>query len=329
LQENLVNVVGIDPDTGFARRPIDNVGVQYGLAALRAGQITVDDFLELNRQIGGFDIDGNWQPERSSMTDDLAALMYEIGAVNGRGAADLTPLVDVRIDVDVVPVLGFHDQHRPYSFQERLDRTFGTHASQEIWNGVALPSDALTQADAWATALRGLTAEERAAAMDKWLTAVERDRSSTPLAAKIVRDRPKDLQDRCTLNGWDDSDTSVAGQLCASPAFSTLYSTPRSVAGEDIANDTQKCALKPLRAQDYYPIQFDAAQWATLRSVFPTGVCDWTKPGPGQVGATPWMTYQDDNGKVVYGGRPIGSAPASSGVGWTNGSFDSWTRPRG
>jgi hypothetical protein len=31
-----VNIYGRDPATGFARRAIDNVGVQYGLAALNA-----------------------------------------------------------------------------------------------------------------------------------------------------------------------------------------------------------------------------------------------------------------------------------------------------
>ena len=37
LQDINVNVLGVDPDTGFARRPLDNVGIQYGLAALNAG----------------------------------------------------------------------------------------------------------------------------------------------------------------------------------------------------------------------------------------------------------------------------------------------------
>ena len=50
---------GVDPDTGFARRPLDNVGIQYGLAALNAGVIDVDQFLDLNEHIGGYDIDGN------------------------------------------------------------------------------------------------------------------------------------------------------------------------------------------------------------------------------------------------------------------------------
>src|SRR6516225_9460259 len=31
LYDHLVNVFGRDPATGFARRPIDNIGVQYGL----------------------------------------------------------------------------------------------------------------------------------------------------------------------------------------------------------------------------------------------------------------------------------------------------------
>ena len=35
--EQLVNQLGRDPATGFVRRPLDNIGVQYGLAALEAG----------------------------------------------------------------------------------------------------------------------------------------------------------------------------------------------------------------------------------------------------------------------------------------------------
>src|SRR5262249_28171862 len=42
------NVYGVDPVTGFALRPFDNVGVQYGLEALQAGVITPEQFLDLN-----------------------------------------------------------------------------------------------------------------------------------------------------------------------------------------------------------------------------------------------------------------------------------------
>ena len=34
------NVYGINPVTGFALRPFDNVGVQYGLEALNRAQIS-------------------------------------------------------------------------------------------------------------------------------------------------------------------------------------------------------------------------------------------------------------------------------------------------
>ena len=37
VYDHTVNVYGVNPATGFAGRPLDNVGVQYGLSALNAG----------------------------------------------------------------------------------------------------------------------------------------------------------------------------------------------------------------------------------------------------------------------------------------------------
>ena len=45
--------------------------------------------------------------------------------------------------------------------------------------------------------------------------------------------------------------------------------------------------------------------------MFPTGVCDWSKPGVDQQDTVPWQTYQDARGRVIYGGRPLGPAPRS------------------
>jgi len=59
VQDMRVNIYGRNPATGFARKPQDNVGLQYGLAALNTRAITVDEFLDLNEKIGGNDIDGN------------------------------------------------------------------------------------------------------------------------------------------------------------------------------------------------------------------------------------------------------------------------------
>src|SRR5690349_15764777 len=59
--------------TGFAYRPTDNVGVQYGLNALNQDWITVADFLELNAAIGGFDVDGRPQSQRMAADPDALA----------------------------------------------------------------------------------------------------------------------------------------------------------------------------------------------------------------------------------------------------------------
>ena len=40
-----------------------------------------------------------------------------------------------------------------------------------------------------------------------------------------------------------------------------------------------KCALKPLNWRDY-PVTFSDDEKATLRRAFPSGVCDYRRPGP-------------------------------------------------
>jgi hypothetical protein len=50
---------------GFANRPLDTVGIQYGLKALMNGQITPAQFVDLNVKVGGHDIDYNAQPQRT------------------------------------------------------------------------------------------------------------------------------------------------------------------------------------------------------------------------------------------------------------------------
>src|SRR5205085_9068647 len=57
---------------GFANRPLDTVGIQYGLKALANGQITPAQFVDLNAKVGGHDIDYNTQPQRT--VADPAAL---------------------------------------------------------------------------------------------------------------------------------------------------------------------------------------------------------------------------------------------------------------
>jgi hypothetical protein len=76
-------------------------------------------------------------------------------------------------------------------------------------------------------------------------------------------------------------------------AMFPVASNTRLVAGEPLAMPDTKCALKPLNFADY-PVSFSAAQQAELRAAFPTGVCDYRRPGPGaHRPAGAWLSYGD------------------------------------
>ena len=68
LQDYNIAVFGPRDATGYAKTPHDNLGIQYGFSALNAGTITVEQFLKLNELIGGYDINGQWQPSAWSPT---------------------------------------------------------------------------------------------------------------------------------------------------------------------------------------------------------------------------------------------------------------------
>jgi MYXO-CTERM domain-containing protein len=76
-------------------------------------------------------------------------------------------------------------------------------------------------------------------------------------------------------------------------------------AGGPLANDVVKCALKPLRKADY-KVTFTDAEWTQLQKAFPTGVCDYSKPGVSQAPSVPWQSYARGSG-----GHALGAAPVS------------------
>ena len=301
----MVNVLGRRPPSvwspqeqllgrGFAGLAIDNVGVQYGLAALERGLITPAQFVDLNARIGGVDID--IQPTASRVAADQPALAnaYRSGAINGATNLDQVAIIDGRgADPGAA-----HDSYRTFAIRSRLDREHGTHANHVVWEG---PIPIIGDVQYTVVAL---------AAMDRWLTAVEQDGRDVPLARKIIEDRPADIGDQCS----DGNGHKLLDGLCPGPVV-PVYGTPRTVAGDSIATDTNKCQLKPLRRADYpVLVRFTAAQWAQLQATFPTGVCDYTKPGVSQQPAIAWLTYQDREGGVVFGGQPLGPPPTSHPV---------------
>jgi Tannase-like family of unknown function (DUF6351) len=274
---------------GFAGIPTDNVGVQYGLSALRDGKITPPQFVDLNAKIGGLGVNAQLVPNRLVADRPALANAYRSGMINETNNLDQTAIIDCR-----GPDEGFfHDAYRAFALRARLDREHGNHRNQLIWEGpVALIADPHC-------------ADNSFSAMDRWLTAVESDHGRASLARKVARDKPADLTDRC----YDGSGNKASDELC--PSIVHVYGTPRTVAGEAITTDGNKCRLKPLRRSDYGSTQFTDDQWAELQATFPSGVCDFSKRGVDQQGTIPWQTYQKASGKVIYGGRPLGPPPRS------------------
>jgi len=279
LYDHMVNLLGRDSKTGFARRPIDNVGVQYGLDALNAGVIPKAMFLDLNWRIGGYDVDGNYVSDRT--VGDKAALKaaYEGGRVtNGGLGLRATPIIDYRGYVDQPENGGeVHSRFHSFSLRQRLLNANGTFDNQ-----VMLVEDGR----AGTTGLFGDTSPVLSHAltqMDQWLTSLGADTSSDSAIAKIRRAKPADLVDACfTQRGT----VKIAEpQVFQGPTqCNQLYpsfSTPRMAAGGPLSNDVLKCSLKSVKVSDYN-VTFTSAEASQLKTIFPKGVCDFTKPGVGQ-----------------------------------------------
>ena len=132
-----------------------------------------------------------------------------------------------------------------------------------------------------------------------------------PLARKILADKPSSIHDRCTDGGGHE----VAASQC--DAVVQAYSDPRLESGMPKADDTIKCELAPLRRSAYGSVKFSDPEWAEMGKAFPSGVCDYRKPGVDRVPTRAWQSYQDAKGRVVYGGRGLGSAPKSVALGRT------------
>jgi len=282
MYTNEINVLGSDPRTGLVNRPLDNVGVQYGLVPFNKGQIDAEQFVELNEHIGGFDRDGGYIRTRTEADMHSVVLAYRSGILlTGGGGLGDVPIIDERpYDDDEA---NQHDRLRSLVIRARLAAT--GHAD----NQVILTYPRQSEMDL----LRILSSSQPQAVqpnvmlslvhqMNHWLDAVTADQNNGTLAMKVRRDKPADLADTC----W-----ATDGEQIVEPARFTdggrcnqLYpphADPRIAAGGPLTDDILKCALKPVRAADYArPLTPD--QIARLKNVFPNGVCDYGRPGLGQ-----------------------------------------------
>jgi hypothetical protein len=300
-----VAIVGTFVDTDGitkANPALDNVGVQYGLKALRDGVITAEDFVRLNEGVGGYDADLVWMPNtRSRATADALRTYYSGGLVSdGRQLAKL-PIIDLRGNETAAGDI--HANWRPWGLRDRLDRDQGGHGNHLIWafnstSGSSAPGTALTR--------------KALLTMDTWLSNIEADLSSNPIEVKVLNNRPAAGVDFClTTTGTTDAQLAAAIPLNDPNCPVKYEATPRQVAGGPVAENIFKCSLKSLFFSDpaYGGVTFTSDQQTRLLNVFNQGVCDWNQPGVSQMPVNPWTTFA-----AGPGGVPLGPPPVSTPI---------------
>jgi hypothetical protein len=293
---DLANIYGTDAQ-GYAPIPWDNVGVQYGLAALRSGAIAADEFLKINACAGSwkeqsdfvqwdsrndpFDsrnmrrspdcrIDPNAPAPRRSGDIQAMRAAYESGHVFTGKTLDI-PLIDLRPYLEAK--LDMHNSRQSFSARARLQAAGGqAWKRQVIW---------------FANAAQDLPARvsEALGVLDGYLADVPQTDAQRAAIGFV---------DQCFGAGGAriaSGDGVWAGVLDGAPAGACtqaypILSSPRMVAGDSFRGDMFKCALKPLPAAladgTYGATAFTAAQKEWLAKIFPQGVCDYKRPDQGR-----------------------------------------------
>ena len=298
--EDLKNIYGVGP-SGYARMTWDNVGVQYGLQALKDGHITPQEFLDLNAKVGswkdpqdmvqegqpflpvgGFDPwssrnmrlspDGGVTPA-PRREGDLAAMhaAYTHGLYFD-GDIDI-PLIDERDYLE--RELNMHNSHQSFAERRRMLDHDGNASNQVIWF-----ADAPAQSDQTPEAFE---------VIDDWMANIRRH----PRRG-VAGNKPQLATDRCfTAQGeeiargphvWDGILDNRPNGPCTTRF--PLYSTSRIVAGGPLRGGVYKCRLQSVDRAiarglygDWTP---SAADRARLEQIFPTGVCDYPRGDAGR-----------------------------------------------
>jgi len=300
--DHAVAILGKVPGTNRARDTRDNVGVQYGLKALLAGDINAEEFVTINEVIGGQNSDGDFVSARTAADPDALAIAYRSGLVSDAAHLAKLPIVDLRgyDDTTLAPLapqgaFGIHHVWRSFALRARLDAANGNHNNHVMWRyGTGLIAPAAS----------GLTLQSLVT-IDQWVAAIKADSSATTLEAKIAAHRPADAVDFCYL-GVDFANKITDASACDGDVHLKPHTSPRQVAGGPLAENVLKCQLKPISRADYAPVGVSDAQLARLQAVFPDGVCDFSKAGVGQQPAVSPLDFSAGPGGVA-----LSEAPAS------------------
>jgi hypothetical protein len=296
--EDLVNIFGVDED-GYARTTWDNVGVQYGLQALKDGNINVDQFLDINARIGGWKAPIDMVQEGYPFFGPLDPFNFDPWsirnanrALNAYGVAPRTegnieaieaawesgiiflgelddvPIIDMRMYLD--PFLDMHNARQSFSARQRMIDAQGHADNQLIWvsSPFAPPRDIIGEAFEL---------------LDEWITNIQ----ANPELG-VVGNKPESATDMAIFadgtdasgpDVWDgilDDDPPGPGTTAFPP-----FSSPRMVAGGDFKGDIFKTHLIPVDdaiAEGFYdPVVLTPAQIDRLNEIFPDGVADYSQ----------------------------------------------------
>jgi len=307
--DDLRNVYGVDA-TGAARPTWDNIGVQYGLSSLKAGKITPAEFVHLNWNIGGWKhpsqmvqegfpffgttaaeiqkaltIPGYFDPwSRRNMnlgTADTPAPRTAGDAIAMRAAYSSGHVFRGRLDVPALDhrqymerELDMHNSHQSFAVRQRVQQYMGHSDNLVVWFTDTTPGTP-----------KASQTLEALAVMDEWM----RNMRLAP-GKGIVGNKPPKAVDSCfDLQGkpiyaggdaWSGILDSGAPGTCTQKF--PLYGTSRIVAGAPIEGGIYNCARKPVEQAvadgTYAPWVPGADDVVRLKSIFPEGVCDYTKP---------------------------------------------------
>ncbi|MGK2955366.1 MAG: DUF6351 family protein [Solirubrobacterales bacterium] len=263
LWDNMVNIYGKDPNTGYARRAFDSVGVQYGLGALGSGAITLQQFIDLNEDVGGYDNNGDFSASRSVADTTALATTYKTGRIQqGAGGLASVPIIDERAYVD--EQANVHQYLNTYRMRERLDRFNGNHNNHVMFRAKGGNN----------TSAMGVEAMNL---LGTWLDGIKSDTSGASGPEKVLNHKPAGAVDACWIGGDRINGEAKIGATNQCETAYPPHSLPRNVAGLPVNSIVSKCQLKPVNASDYGTP--NPTQLNQLNSIFPSGVCDYSKSG--------------------------------------------------
>lgn len=279
------NQYGTDPKTGFAYRPLTNIGQQYGLVALNAGKISVAQFLDLNENIGGFDIDGYFQKERTRADDQGVLAGYKTGR-KFMGYGVNLPIIDLRSYGDLDSSGDTHLSFHSFQTKVRLIHANGTDANRVIWTYPMGSRD--SSGSPGSVNPEGQALEY----MDQWLSNIMNDKSTDSYAKKVIKNKPAKFVD----GFWDEKGGFVAEPTTLDPnsrrnQLYPIHGDTIIASGSPLEEEATECTLKAPEKSDY-KVSFTDSEWARLNKIFKEGVCDYTKPGiHADIKPTPWLSY--------------------------------------